>query len=254
MLLERVLGKNRAWQIAHARDLANLDVERSFAVLAERRGRGEPMAYILGAREFYGLELQVTPAVLIPRPETEILVERALERMPEDVAVRVLDLGTGSGAIAIALAREQPRAQLTAVDVDEAALALARANAQKHGVGVGFMRSDWFSALVGERFDLIVSNPPYVPAADPHLSEGDVRFEPRGALIGGADGLECIRAIVTRAKEHLLPGGWLMFEHGYDQAEACRALLQTQGYLEVQSWPDLAGIARVSGGRKRLAE
>ncbi len=254
MLLERVMGKSRAWVIAHAREPANADTERSFAALAERRGRGEPMAYILGAREFYDLEFLVTPAVLIPRPETELLVELALERIPENAAVRVLDLGTGSGAIAIALAKKRPRAQLTAVDTQEAALAVARANVLKHGVGVRFIRGDWLGALSGECFDLIASNPPYVAATDPHLAEGDVRFEPRVALIGGADGLACIRTIVTRAREHLLPGGWLMFEHGYDQAEACRALLRTQGYLEVQSWPDLAGIPRVSGGRKRLAE
>ncbi len=249
MLLERVTGKSRAWVIAHAREPANAATERSFAALAERRGRGEPIAYILGTREFYGLEFQVTPAVLIPRPETELLVELALERIPEDAPVRVLDLGTGSGAIAVALAKARPRAQLTAVDMEEAALAVARANARKHVVGVRFLRGDWFGALAGERFDLVVSNPPYVAAADPHLTEGDVRFEPRTALSGGADGLACIRAIVASAKSHLRPGGWLMFEHGYDQAERCRALLRSSGYTAVQTWPDLAGISRVSAGR-----
>jgi release factor glutamine methyltransferase len=160
----------------------------------------------------------------------------------------VLDLGTGSGAIAVALAKARPRARLTAVDVDYGALTVARENARRHRVNVRFFCGDWFGALAGERFDLIVSNPPYVAAADPHLTMGDLRFEPQRALVGGADGLDCIRAIVSKARAHLHDGAWLLFEHGYDQAEACRALLQAQGYREVQSWPDLAGIPRVSGG------
>jgi release factor glutamine methyltransferase len=249
MLLERVLGKSRAWLIAHADEAAGADAEQAFAALAERRAKGEPIAYILGEREFYGLEFRVAPAVLIPRPETELLVELALQRMPEDAAMRVLDLGTGSGAIAIALAHERPRARLTAVDVDYAALVVARANASRHRASVRFFCGDWFGALPGESFDLIVSNPPYVAAEDPHLVMGDVRFEPQRALVGGADGLDCIRAIVAKAGAHLRAGAWLLFEHGYDQAEACRALLEAGGYREVQSWPDLAGIPRVSGGR-----
>jgi len=248
MLLERMLGKTRAWLIAHADEAAGAEAEQAFAALAERRRQGEPIAYILGKREFYGLDFQVTRAVLIPRPETELLVELALGRIPGNAAVRVLDLGTGSGAIAVALANERPRARLTAVDVDYAALAVARANAGRHGVNVRFFCGDWFGALSGETFDLIVSNPPYVAAADPHLMTGDVRFEPRRALVGGADGLDCIRAIVASAVAHLRPGAWLLFEHGYDQAEACRTLLEAHGYAKVQSWPDLAGIPRVSGG------
>ena len=249
MLLERVLSKSRAWLIAHADEAAGADAEQAFAALAERRRKGEPIAYILGEREFYGLEFRVAPAVLIPRPETELLVELALERMPEDAAMRVLDLGTGSGAIAVALAHERPQARLTAVDVDYAAVSVARANASRHRARVRFFCGDWFGALPGERFDLIVSNPPYVAAGDPHLGLGDVRFEPQRALVGGADGLDCIRAIVAKAGAHLRAGAWLLFEHGYDQAEACRALLQAEEYREVQSWPDLAGIPRVSGGR-----
>jgi len=249
MLLERVLSKSRAWLIAHADEAAGADAEQAFAALAERRRKGEPIAYILGEREFYGLEFRVAPAVLIPRPETELLVELALERMPEDAAMRVLDLGTGSGAIAVALAHERPQARLTAVDVDYAAVSVARANASRHRASVRFFCGDWFGALPGERFDLIVSNPPYVAAGDPHLGLGDVRFEPQRALVGGADGLDCIRAIVAKAGAHLRAGAWLLFEHGYDQAEACRALLQAEEYREVQSWPDLAGIPRVSGGR-----
>lgn len=249
MLLERVLGKPRVWLIAHADEAAAPADEQAFAALAERRRLGEPIAYILGEREFYGLELGVTPAVLIPRPETELLVELTLERMLPVAAVRVLDLGTGSGAIAVALAKQRPQARLTAVDVEYAALGVARENARRHRVSVRFFCGDWFGALSGEKFDLIVSNPPYVAAADPHLATGDLRFEPRRALVGGADGLDCIRAIVAEAGAHLQAGAWLLFEHGYDQAEACRALLLAQGYQEVQSWPDLTGIARVSGGR-----
>jgi release factor glutamine methyltransferase len=249
MLLERVLAKASAWLIAHADEAAGAETEQAFAALAERRRQGEPIAYILGKREFYGLDLQVTRAVLIPRPETELLVELALARIAADAAVRVLDLGTGSGAIAVALAKQRPQARMTAVDVDYAVMAVARANASRHGVSVRFFCGDWFGALAGESFDLIVSNPPYVAAEDPHLLTGDVRFEPQRALVGGADGLDCIRTIVAKAGAHLRPGAWLLFEHGYDQAEACRALLEAHGYREVQSWPDLAGIPRVSGGR-----
>jgi len=250
MLLERVMGKARSWLIAHAEEAAGGEAEQAFAALAARRREGEPLAYILGEREFYGLELRVTPAVLIPRPETELLVELALARLPANAGVRVLDLGTGSGAIAVALAKRRPHARVTAVDVDYAALGVARANAKRHGVNVRFFCGDWFGALPGESFDLIVSNPPYVAAGDPHLGMGDLCFEPQRALVGGADGLDCIRAIVTKAEAHLHSGAWLLFEHGYDQAEACRALLEAQGYEEVQSWPDLAGIPRVSGGKK----
>ena len=253
MLFERVSGKARAWLIAHAGEAAGTEAEQAFAALAERRRLGEPIAYILGEREFYGLELRVTPAVLIPRPETELLVDLALARITANGAVRVLDLGTGSGAIAVALAKARPQARLTAVDVDYGALTVARENARRHRVSVRFFCGDWFGALSREMFDLVVSNPPYVAAADPHLAEGDVRFEPQRALVGGADGLDCIRAIVSKARAHLQHGAWLLFEHGYDQAEACRALLQAQGYQEVQSWPDLAGIERVSGGRTGAA-
>ncbi len=249
MLLEQVLGKSRAWLIAHAGEAAGADAELAFAALAGRRRQGEPVAYLLGVREFHGLELGVAPAVLIPRPETELLVDLALQRIPANAPLRVLDLGTGSGAVAVALAKQRPRARLTAVDVDYAALAVARANASRHGVSVRFLCGDWFGALSGQVFDLIVSNPPYVAADDPHLATGDLRFEPRRALVGGADGLDCIRAIVASAGAHLEPGSWLLFEHGYDQAAACRALLEAQGYREVQPWPDLAGIPRVSGGR-----
>lgn len=250
MLLEHLLDKTRAWLIAHADEATGAANERAFAALVERRRQGEPIAYILGRREFYGLEFGVTPSVLIPRPETELLVDLSFERIPRKAAVRVLDLGTGSGAIAVALAKGRPQARVTAVDVDYAAICVARANASRHGASVRFSCGDWFGALSGETFDLIVSNPPYVAAGDPHLALGDVRFEPRRALVGGADGLDCIRAIIASAGAHLRPGACLLFEHGYDQAEACRVLLEAEGYQGVQSWPDLAGIARVSGGKK----
>jgi release factor glutamine methyltransferase len=249
MLLEQVLAKASAWLIAHADEAVSIETGQAFAALAERRRQGEPIAYILGKREFYGLEFQVTRAVLIPRPETELLVELSLARIAADAAVRVLDLGTGSGAIAVTLAKLRPQARVTAVDVDYAALAVARANARRHKVSVRFFCGAWFGALSGETFDLIVSNPPYVAAGDSHLAVGDLRFEPQRALVGGTDGLDCIRAVVASAGAHLRPGAWLLLEHGYEQAEASRALLEAHRYREVQTWPDLAGIPRVSGGR-----
>ncbi len=249
MLAACVLEKNSAWLIAHADEAPSAGSEKAFAALAGRRARGEPMAYILGEREFYGLVFHVTPAVLIPRPETELLVELALARISADAVARVLDLGTGSGAIAIALAKRRPKARMTAVDVDYPSLGVARENARRHKVRVRLFCGDWFGPLPHETFDLVVSNPPYVAAGDPHLSAGDVRFEPRRALLGGTDGLACIRIIVAEARRHLCAGGCLLIEHGYDQAEACRALLEAAGYRQVQSWPDLAGIVRVSGGK-----
>ena len=249
MLAERVLGKPRAWLIAHADEAPEPGAERAYAELVARRRRGEPVAYILGEREFHGLEFGVTPAVLIPRPETELLVDLALARIARHRAPRVLDLGTGSGAIAVTLAKQRPDAHITAVDADYAALSVARANASRHGVSVRFFCGDWFAPVAAERFDLIVSNPPYVASADAHLALGDVRFEPKRALCGGADGLDCIRAIVAAAPAHLIAGAWLLLEHGHDQAAACRALLLGCGLAAVQSWPDLAGIARASGGR-----
>jgi release factor glutamine methyltransferase len=248
LLLASCLGMDRAWIIAHADD--PLDDARcaDAAELFRRRRLGEPVAYILGVREFYGLDLEVTPDVLIPRPETELLVELALRRIA-DGARRVLDLGTGSGAIAIAIARSAPQAEVWASDASPAALAIARENAARYAPRVRLVQSDWFASLGGERFDVIVSNPPYVAEGDPHLDEADVRFEPRGALVGGFDGLDCIRGIAREARDHLVPGGWLAFEHGYDQAAQCRALLAERGFADVASWPDLAGVPRVTGGR-----
>lgn len=229
------------------RQLSAAEAEALAALLA-RRLRGEPIAYIVGQREFYGLDLRVSPDVLIPRPDTELLVELALERLPQGGSA--LDMGTGSGAIAVAIAHTRPDAQVTALDASPAALAIARENASTHQVRVRLLESDWYGALEeGQPFDLIVSNPPYIVAGDIHLSQGDLRFEPVDALTDHADGLSDLRTIIEGAPAHLKAGGWLLMEHGYDQAAAVRALLTGGGWREVQSWRDLAGIERVSGAR-----
>ena len=220
----------------------------ALAQLVARRQAGEPIAYIVGKREFFGLDFAVNAAVLIPRPDTELLVELALERAPPNA--RVLDMGTGSGAIAVAIAHTRPDARVTALDLCPAALEVAQSNAASNGARVRFVQSDWFSALQGERFELIVSNPPYIRAGDEHLAQGDLRFEPTGALTDHADGLSALRTISMGAVAHLEAGAWLLMEHGYDQAAEVRALLAADGYLEVASWRDLGGIERVSGGRR----
>ena len=217
--------------------------------LVARRLRGEPIAYIVGRREFFGLDFQVGPAVLIPRPDTELIVELSLERLPQN-APRLLDMGTGSGAIAVAVAHTRPDADVTALDVSPDALAVAQANATANGARVRFLESSWFDALAAaEVFDVIASNPPYIAAGDDHLAQGDLRFEPVGALTDHADGLSALRIIIAGSPRHLVPGGWLLLEHGYDQAAAVRTLLVDAGFTDVQSWRDLARIERVSGGR-----
>lgn len=249
LLAQHALGVSRAWLMARLDDPIDIAQARAVERLYARRQAGEPVAYITGEREFYSLELVVTPEVLIPRPETELVVELALARLAQQTG-RVLDLGTGCGAIALAIAHEAPDAEVWAVDASAKALAIAHANAVRHGVNVRFVRSDWFSRLAAERFDLIVSNPPYIALDDEHLARGDLRFEPRAALVAGADGLEAICAIVAQAPRHLEAGGWLLLEHGHDQAMRCRDLLAACGFTDVKSWSDLAGIARVSGGRR----
>ena len=255
MLLERILQTSRANIAAHPERFIDAQQEHLAHAWIQRRVGGEPMAYILGEREFYGVKLIVTPDVLIPRPETETLVEQALVRLSKQYApttARVLDLGTGSGAIAISLAEQRHALDIVAIDISAKALAVAKQNAIKLGVHILFVESDWFSALGNERFDLIVSNPPYVGRGDPHLTQGDLRFEPIGALTDNAPdrrGLACIRRIIDDAPKHLNGEGWLMFEHGYDQALACRDLLAARGFVELMCVPDLAGIPRVSGGR-----
>lgn len=250
MLLQRALGVTRAYLLAHPEQILDKTLSDSYAALLQRRMQGEPVAYILGEREFFGLMFRVTPDTLIPRPETELLVELALERIPEHGSFRVLDLGVGSGAIALSIAHGRPDAEVLAVDASEAALDVARENAQRLGVrNVRFLQSDWFAALGEQRFDLIVSNPPYIVAGDEHLAQGDVRFEPESALVSGADGLDDIRRIAGGAPSQLRAGGWLLLEHGYDQAPQVRALLSEGGFVEVFSARDIAGIERISGGR-----
>lgn len=249
-LLLHVLGRDRAWLFAHGDDPLSATEAAAFEALLERREAGEPLAYLLGRRGFWTLDLQVSPATLIPRPETERLVELALERLPADRPVRVADLGTGTGAIALAIASERPQAELVATDVSEAALQIAQANAHRHEIAnVGFRHGSWWAPLAGERFDLIASNPPYIADADPHLDRGDLRFEPPTALSSGADGLDAIREIVARAPSHLLPGGWLLIEHGWDQGEAIRSLLRAADFVDVATEVDLEQRDRVTLGR-----
>ena len=249
VLAAHVLGVDAAWLIAHDTDPLYDTHVAAFESLVSRRLEGVPIAYLVGAREFYGRPFQVSPAVLIPRPDTELLVERALAHIPADQAVEVLDLGTGSGCIAITLALERPLARVTAADRSAAALAVAQRNADILNARVEFLASDWFAALAGRRFDLIVSNPPYVAAADPHLAHGDVRFEPLTALAAGHDGLDDLRRLTRAACAHLKPGGTLLLEHGYNQADRVQTLLREGGIRHPQSWADLSGILRVSGGK-----
>lgn len=251
ILLCQALRLPRVALITQAERALTSEEAGTLAGLVQRRLDGEPIAYIVGEREFFGLPFRVGPAVLIPRPDTELIVELALARLAP--RARLLDMGTGSGAIAVALAHTRPDATVTALDLSADALDIAQANAAANGARVRFLRSDWYAALGEERFDLIASNPPYIASGDRHLSEGDLRFEPTGALTDHADGLSALRIIIDGASAHLEPGGWLLLEHGYDQAEAVRALLAARGFSEVQSWRDLAGIERVSGGRASRA-
>ena len=244
LLLAAATGFSEASVLAHPERELPSAVENSFLEMTARRAAGEPVAYILGHKEFYGLELTVTPAVLIPRPETELLVELALARRPASV----VDLGTGSGAIALAIKRHLLAARVVATDASAAALEVARRNAVRLGLDIELRHGRWFEPLAGERFEAIICNPPYVVVNDPHLP--GLQFEPRFAFESGADGLDAIRAIARQAPAHLLPGGWLLLEHGAGQHEAVRALLEAAGLETTESWPDLAGIPRVSGGKR----
>ncbi len=249
LLLLHALGRagaGRAWLLAHDTDALPADAHARFTALCQRRAAGEPVAYLTGHKEFYGLALQVDARVLDPRPDTETLVDWALEVAVPLRTPRLLDLGTGSGAIALALQHQRPDAQVLAVDASQDALAVAQANARRLGLPVQFSHGNWLDGVQG-RFDAIVSNPPYIAAADPHLAA--LTHEPLHALASGADGLDDIRRIVAQAPAHLLPGGWLLLEHGWDQAPAVHALLLVAGFLQVQSRKDLAGIGRCSGGQ-----
>jgi len=250
MLLSYALGIARAALLAHPETLVAEAKAAQFRELVERRLAGEPIAYLVGKREFHGLELRVGPDVLIPRPETELLVDAVLERIPAAAHCSILDLGTGSGAIALAIAHRRPAVRIIATDISGPALAVAAANAHALGIAnVAFVESDWYAALAPGRFDLIASNPPYVAEGDPHLDAGDLRFEPKIALASGADGLAAVRSVVGGARSRLRPGGWLLIEHGYDQAERCRRLFDEAGLIAVSTLRDLAGIDRVCCGR-----
>jgi len=258
IILAHLLAKDRAWLVAHADELLTREQETAFFALAKRRRDGEPVAYLTGVREFWGMALSVSPAVLIPRPETETLVELALSRLPLARDLRLLDLGTGSGAIALALAHERPGARVLATDSSREALAIAAGNARRLGItNVEFAVSDWCASLPAAwsdiAFDLIASNPPYVAADDPHLRDGDVRCEPAAALVSGVDGLAAIRRIIAEAPAHLVPGGTLVVEHGYDQSDRVRALFAAAGFGEIVSAKDLAGIPRVAAGRRPIS-
>lgn len=240
---------DRAWLMAHDGDALPADAAERLESLVERRQRGEPMAYLRGDQEFFGLQLQVDPRVLVPRPDTETLVNWALEKVDDaSKVVRVLDLGTGSGAIALAIASQRPRASVSATDASEDALAVARGNAQRLQLNVHFHAGSWLDAVRGQRFNVIVTNPPYIAEHDPHLAA--LTHEPLSALTAGADGLSDIRAIVADAPKALVPGGWLLIEHGFDQAPAVRSLLQAAGFEQVSSRTDLAAIERCSGGQR----
>jgi release factor glutamine methyltransferase len=253
LLLGHLLTRPAAWLEAHREELLSTEQLAQFREWVARRAAGEPVAYLLGSREFYGRDFAVTPAVLIPRPETELLVEVALRKVGAGGTAKILDLGTGSGCIAITLALESP-AQVTAVDISPAALAVAKKNAAQRAASVDFIESDWYAALSPAQFDLIVANPPYVAADDRHLAEGDLRFEPLQALTDQADGLAALRCIVADAPRWLADGGWLFFEHGYDQGVAVFDLLCAAGFADIEQHCDLAGIVRVSGGRRYNAK
>ncbi len=247
VLVMHALQLTRMQLITQAERPLTADEAQRVSALVRRRSAGEPVAYIVGTREFYGLSFDVTPDVLIPRPDTELLVDLAIERLPQHGCL--LDMGTGSGAIPVAVAHTRPDAGVSALDVSAAALTVARRNADRHSATIHFIESNWYHALGSQQFDIIVANPPYIVAGDMHLSQGDLRFEPIDALTDHADGLSALRIIIAGASAHLLNNGWLLLEHGYDQARAVRALLSLHGYIDIQSWKDLAGIERVTGAR-----
>ena len=251
LLIQHLLGITHAQYLADPDRTLSADEVEAFMTLVLRRERGEPVAYLVGEKDFYSRSFRVTADVLIPLPDTELIVTLALKRVKALVWPRVLDLGTGSGAIAVTLACEHPEAQVTAVDVSAAALVVAQGNAERLGGKLRFVESDWFSALGSgdncETFDLIVANPPYVAARDPHLLQDGLPFEPDLALTDGADGLSCIRRIIADAPRHLVAGAPLLIEHGYDQAEAVRALFAAGGYVDISTWQDLSGVDRVTG-------
>ncbi len=250
LLLAAALGKPRSFLHTWPERIVSSEAAQTFNGYLQRRRTGEPVAYILGQQGFWNIDLEVATHTLIPRPETEMLVESALELLPASIAHRLLDLGTGTGAIALSLAKDRAQWSVTAVDRVDEAVQLAERNRQRlHLENAQVLRSHWFSAVEGQRFDLILSNPPYIPANDPHLIEGDVRFEPSSALVSGPDGLDDLRLIISQAPAHLLAGGWLLLEHGYDQGAAVRELLSHHGFEQIQTRRDLADHERITFGR-----
>ena len=253
LLLAEALGRDRAWLYAHGDEIVAEAALQHFWQAIERRRRGEPVAHILGRQEFWSMSLAVTADTLIPRPDSELLVELALQKIPSDAGFDVVDLGTGTGAIALALARERAQARITGIERDAASLKVAERNAARLGLDrVRLLRGDWFSPVRDERFDLVVGNPPYIAEADPHLLQGDLRFEPRQALASGPDGLDAIRLIVAAAPARMRAGAWLLLEHGYEQGGCVRELLQQAGLESVQTFQDLGSRDRVSGARRPL--
>jgi release factor glutamine methyltransferase len=251
VLLMHVTGLARSALITHAGEALTAEQAQRLHALLARRAHGEPIAYLTGRREFWSLDLNVTPDVLIPRPETELLVEQALARIPPDAAWTLADLGTGSGAVALALARERPRCRVIATDISAAALAVARRNAERLGIhNIEFRHGEWLASLAGLAIDLMVSNPPYVAEGDPHLAQGDLRFEPQTALVAGHDGLAAIRRIAAGAAAHLGPDGWLLLEHGADQGAAVARILAEQGFTAIAGYRDLADLDRVTAARQ----
>ena len=250
-LVSHVLQRNSAWLVAHDDETPSPEAQQRIEALAARRAAGEPMAYLLGERDFFGRTFRSTPAALIPRPETEHLVETVLTLVESFAEVTILDVGTGTGCIAITLALERPNAQITALDVSPDALELARENAVNLSANnVQFIQSNWFGAVATDaKFDLMVSNPPYIVPGDAHLTQGDLRFEPAVALVDSVDGLESYRQLASGAKNHLRHRGWLVVEHGYDQGESVPALLRNSGFSNVSTRLDLAGLTRVTAGR-----
>ena len=250
LLLAAALGRTRSWLYGHSDDAVDAAAQSRFCELLLRRSVGEPVAFILGTREFWSLELKVTADTLIPRPETELLVELVLALLPQLATTTVLELGTGTGAIALAIAHERPQALVTATDAVAVTLEVARENANRHGLArVRFALGNWYQSVPDERFDVIVSNPPYIADADPHLLQGDLRFEPRLALASGSDGLDAIRVIVAAAPQHLTAGGHVLLEHGFSQGVAVRDLLSRAGLVEVRTHVDIEGRERVTAGR-----
>ncbi len=255
MLLEYTLGVSHSFLLTYPDHVLTIQQLQEYFHWVRQRTDGMPVAYIVGKRDFFDLTFRVTQAVLIPRPETELLVELALKLISFDQPCRILDLGTGSGVIAITLAKHRPQAQVVAIDMSDEAIAISRWNAENLGVNnLRFLAGNWFDELSKDKFDLIISNPPYVAEGDPHLQQGDLRFEPLIALSAGENGLTCIRHIIEASPSHLVDSGWLLLEHGYNQADECRQLLRDKDFSNICSYPDLAGIMRVTGGQKMLKQ